>query len=322
MKKALILFAVLAIAALLGSNATATLLERNTWVGSYGISSDGWGGTDNSGAISADVPVGATVEAAYLYSAAYFTNSFAGISFNGSPVAPALIGNTGNFLWSGFTDVTSSVKPTIDVGGGGLYNFNMTDANNINGNALVVVYSLPSLPTATVAIMDGAQSFAGDTFNLNFADPLDPSDPGFFAEMTLGIQHSCCNQRSTVRVNGSILTNNAGNFDDGERQANGSLITVGGIGDDLLNTNTYAGDDERYDLTPFVTLGDTSISVFTVNPSNDDQIFLSTFYLSGVAAVNEPPPDTDLPPVPEPSTILLLGVGLIGGAFARRKIRK
>ena len=65
-------------------------------------------------------------------------------------------------------------------------------------------------------MLDGFARTAGDTATLAFAEPLSPGDPGFFAEMALGINFSCCtSQRSTVDVNGTTITENAGNHDDG-----------------------------------------------------------------------------------------------------------
>ena len=100
--------------------------------------------------------------------------------------------------------------------------------------------------------------------------------------------------------------------------ANGSLITVGGFNDPFSPMlPSYENDHERYNLVPFVTLGDTSINVFTRNPSTDDNIFLAAFYVSGIAGINEPPP-TGVPG--QGDTLLLMGLGLavLGVASFRR----
>jgi hypothetical protein len=44
-------------------------------------------------------------------------------------------------------------------------------------------------------------------------------------------------------------------------------------------------DDELYNLLPFVENGDTAIEVFTLNPSNDDNIFFASLLLGNVTAV-------------------------------------
>ncbi len=180
------------------------------------------------------------------------------------------------------------VKPIIDGGGGGVYNFDITEADaSQDGEALVVVYSLPGLPTATVGILDGFSKTTGDTAALVFGTPLDPTDPGFFAEMRLGISFSCSDlncgshQSSQVTVNGVVITEEAGNYDDSENPppgnaANGQLITVGGFDDPFSPfLPSYEDDHERYNLVPQVSLGDTAIVLDNFNASVNDNIFLA-----------------------------------------------
>lgn len=302
--------------------AQAALTTFATFVGNVGYSSDGFGSTTQSGTISASVPAGSTVLAAYLYSS-LFSNSTAsgvGATLGGTAVSfgPAVAQVPSGFgLSSVRANVTSIVKPIIDGGAGGIYNFAITEAiSTQDGEALIVVYSNPALAIATFALLDGFSISSGDSTAVNFATPLNPAAPGFFAEMFLGIGFSCCNQASTITVNGTVITTVAGDNNDGAQVANGSLITVGGF-DDPFSTllPTYGNDRERYNLAPFITAGDTSIAIRTVNPSGDDNIFLAGFYVSGVASINEPPPNR----VPEPGILGLLGLGAFGLAFARRR---
>ncbi len=312
----------------LGAQAQAALDPFQSYTGNVGVSTDGWGSTASSGVISASVPAGSTVIAAYLYSATFSTSGTPTVTLDGSGVTfgPAVPNATACCsLASWRSDVTSIVKPTIDGGAGGVYNFAVTEGqSNIDGEALVVVYQNAALPESTVGILDGFASVAGDTAAINFADPLDPSDPGFFAEMSLGIGFSCCSQKSSVEVNGTLITLNAGNNDDGNAVANGSLITVGSFDDPLSPfMPSYEEDHERYDLSGQVALGDTSISVTTANPSRDDNIFLAVFHVSGIAGINEPPPDPDPDPSPltEPGTLGLLGAGMLLMAIRRRRMQ-
>jgi hypothetical protein len=100
-------------------------------------------------------------------------------------------------------------------------------------------------------------------------------------------------QYSIVDINGTRLTTSAGGQDDGQA-ANGALITVGGIGD--LNTNpanpfalpvNEFSDDELYSLLPLITNATVNILVNTLNPSNNDNVFLSYFEISGTAIIGE-----------------------------------
>lgn len=309
---------------LLSMPAMASLAVFNTYTGPIGYSSDGFGSTSQNGTISASVPAGSTVVAAFLYTSTYSNATNASISnttLNGTTVSfNPLVNQTPTCcgLASARADVTSIVKPVIDGGAGGIYNFSINESSSLqDGEALVVVYSNPALGTNTFVILDGFSASSGDNFAVNFANPLDPSAPGFFAEMALGIGFSCCDQDSRVTVNGTLITQNAGNNDDGAQQANGSLITVGGFDDPILATTnpTYANDKERYSLTPYITTGNTTINVNTTNPSGDDNIFLAMFYVNGIARVNEDP----VPSVPEPGTLMLLGLGLAGLGLRRRR---
>jgi hypothetical protein len=210
----------------------------------------------------------------------------------------------------------------VNGGAGGTYSFAIDEGDAaIDGTALAVVYTLASLPTATVALLDGFSATTGDTATLDFAAPLDPGAPGFFAEMRLGIGFSCCgDQYSEVAVNGTTITRNAGNFDDGDVLGNGALITVGGSNDPFSPLlPEYAEDHERYDLAPYVAAGTTRITVDTFNPSGDDNIFFAGFYASGQARVNQPAPS-----VPEPASwaLMLGGFGATGAVIRRRQGRR
>ncbi|HBB15702.1 MAG TPA: PEP-CTERM sorting domain-containing protein [Syntrophus sp. (in: bacteria)] len=310
--------------AIFAVGADAALVQRSAFVGNYGLSTDGFGSTSNSGTISADVPLGATVTAAYLYSATNFSSPTLGtVTLDGTTVVftdewTNALGVQTEFFRTGISDVTSIVAPVINGGFGGIYNFSVTESlSATDGEALVVIYRLADATAInTVAILDGPQALTGDSFTANFASPLDPSATGFFAEMRLGDSFSVNGQASTVTVNGTTITVNAGNNDDGAQVADGSLITVGGDNDPFSALNPiYADDHERYNLAPYIAVGAMSITVDTVNPSNDDNIFLAAFFLKGAATID------DGTKVPEPGTLLLLGSGLVGLVGYRRTKR-
>jgi hypothetical protein len=311
--------------------ALADLVPAGIWNGTVGLSVDGIGGngTGTIGNVQASIPVTATVLQAYLYSAGtpypFYANSpqtladynNAGITLAGQAVNnfDTLVGATSTRADIGqwFTaraDVTTLVQSLL--GGGPDYSWAVGEGsitNRLDGEILAIVYSDASLAVGSVALLDGGQNTSGETTNVFFGSPLDTSSPTFAAELGLGISFSCCGQASNVSINGNLLSSNAGNFDDGLDQTDGSLITVGGLGDTASNLQSYANDGELYDLSSFLNTGDTSFSLFTSNPTNDDNIFFASLYLNGeISGINNPPPPGN--PVPAPGTLLLMAAGL------------
>ena len=301
-------------------NLQAGLVSFKNYVGNVGVSTAGRGTLAQAGTLTVNAPVGSKVLGAFVYSSTSF-GGVAGGTLDALPLSYGLIGNL-PFLQSYRADVTAYVKSVIDGGPGGAYTFNFTETDNRqDGTGIVVVYENPLLPVSTVAILDGAQNQAGDSFAATFTTPLDPTAPGFFAEMRLGIGFSFnpngpagTDQHSTVRVNGTLISAAAGNFDDGAA-ANGALFTVGDDKDPFtpfLPANMEQ-DNERYNLVPYIKVGDTVIKIDTNNPSFDDIIFLAVFHISGEGRVDNV--------IPEPSTYALMagGLALLAGLARRRQ---
>jgi hypothetical protein len=283
--------------------ALAGLTEFFSATGKLTLSVDAGGSNGVSHVIDVEKPnASATVRKAFVLAA---STGFSGrvlnhgdVTINGTPInwdaqVAGAISNSNHLA-----DVTAIVKPTVDAAAPGRTPFTFTEVSTlgIDGEILVVVFDNPlQTSDTTVSLLFGAQNIAGDTFSITLAQPIDPNASGSLADMGLGISFGCQpgNQLSTVEVNGQRLSSSAGGQDDSGVCNNGRLITAGGLDDSNANPSpnapptSFRTDDELYSLLPFMTASATSISVFSRNPSNDDNIFFAYFHLSGAAIVGE-----------------------------------
>ena len=288
-----------------GTIAAGSIKPVVTETGKISVSISGRGMNREAGTLKVEKPSGATVRRAYMASA---TRGFfryllrpGDVKLDGADVAWNIVTPSGIASYNFWGEVTDTVKAKLDSAPAGPVDFSLSEArptgvDGIEGEVLVVIFDDPNQPKDnTVALLFGAQRTTGDTFALRFAQPLDLSDPNSALTMSLGIsfghQNPLGQQYSLIDVNGRRMTTSAGGEDDGQTQ-NGALLTVGGLGDSpdnpsdphALPTNPRS-DDELYDLRPFVSAGDTELTVVTSNPSNDDNIFFAAFFLQNAAAV-------------------------------------
>ncbi|WP_224363079.1 choice-of-anchor A family protein [Hyalangium versicolor] len=274
-----------------------------THSGFISLSVDGVGTNAASGTVQVNKPAGATVKAAYLAAASTGFSSYqipnGGVKIDGLDVGWSNSIQSGINSWNHWSDVTSLVSGKINAAPAGRVNFTITETNtySVDGEILAVVFNNPASTTVNTAILFfGAQSTGGDTFRIALAEPIDKSDPNLGLDLSLGIsfgyQDGSASERqvSIVDVNNSRLTSQAGGQDDGVSE-DGALLTVGGLDDSNANPAPnstgpgFRGDDELYDLRPFVANGSTQITVATRNPSNDDNIFFAALSLTSAAAV-------------------------------------
>jgi hypothetical protein len=276
------------------------LKEFYTITGKYVLSVDGVGSMKNSYSVIVNKPSAeSTVFKAFLLASSTGESDFQiseteirldDKAFQWDNEIPGAIHN-----YNYCSDVTSIIKDKIDSSASGhiFVNISEKSSDNIDGTILAVIFEEPSqIKDTTIVLLFGAQKMDGDTFSIILNEKIDFTANDIEANMGLGIsfgyqsQSNAEIQYSIVKINGNVLTSSAGGQDDGDNY-DGSLLTVGGINDSNDNpsdpneppTNDCRIDDELYSLLPFLKNGDTTLSVFTINPSNDDNIFFAYFEL-------------------------------------------
>lgn len=311
------------------SHAALATSYQFSGVGNWSLDACGGNSTPTC-TINALVPIGSTIEAAFLYTSmvsrqiAAPTVNFDGTVYTGADWT-SLGTNPSANLVAFRTDVTSQISAVIGGGSASPYIFNILSeepTRSVDGELLAIVYSNPNETFRTLAFLDGYSDSDGDRSFISIGAPLGQSqlaEPDFEATLSLGIgfsaQQSNNRQSSIVEINGVSLTNCAGGSDDGEL-TNGGLITVGGIGDSRDNDHNCAvagGDDELYSLESFLSEGDSLITIDTLNPSGDDNIFFAGISITAQADISDNPN-----PVPAPTSLVLFGLGFLGLSFMRK----
>ncbi|MEZ4695468.1 MAG: FlgD immunoglobulin-like domain containing protein [Rhodothermales bacterium] len=261
------------------------------------LSIDGCGSTATSCTIDVNKPNGATVRKAFLATSRTLGSPIPDgvITVNGTPISWD-VSVVNSYFDNSWKDITSLLKPTIDAAAPGITAVTIgegTISSTIDGSVIAVVFDDPNQTSVSTAVLTfGGQALSGDTFSIGLADPFDDANQDIVMSLGISYGYQPAGQYSIVEVNGSRLTTSAGGYDDGE-PANGALLTVGGLGDDeanppdpnLTDVNGSDYDDELYTLDPLLADGATNISVFSQNPSNNDNIFFAAFLIRGTAAV-------------------------------------
>lgn len=261
------------------------------------LSIDGCGSTASSCTIDVDKPAGATVRRAFL---AMSQTSGSGVpdgvaTLDGTPITWDLT-NVNQIFDNHWVEITSLVKPGLDAAAPGISTLTVGEgalSASVDGSVIAVIFDDPNQTTVSTAVLTfGGQALTGDTFSIGLADPFDDATQDIVMSLGISFGFQPAGQFSIVEVNGTRLTTSAGGSDDGA-DANGALLTVGGLGDSEDNPpdpnqtdvdGTFY-DDELYTLDPLLADGATTISVFSQNPSNNDNIFFAAFVIRGTAAV-------------------------------------
>ena len=277
--------------------------------GHISLSVDGCGTNFTSTLIEVNKPnPAATVRAAYLSAAStgwcFCMIPDGAVTLDGTGVYWDVVVQNGVNSYNHWADVTDLIAGIIDPAAPGVTSISVAEAGtgDVDGEALYVIFDDPEQATInTVLITFGAQLTGGDTFFIGFGEPVEMV-PDMVMDLGLAISFGNqvnSDQYSEIDINGTRLTSCAGGNDDAEgAMSNGNLITVGGTNDSNANppdpyqiadgnTEWTFYDDELYNMLPFVDDGDVGLTVFTLNPSADDNIFSAHILMTVAAVIGE-----------------------------------
>ena len=195
------------------------------------------------------------------------------------------------FLENYFADVTDMLQTSLTNASTGDVVVPFTYGSEMRGLVLTVIFNDSTWDDGTVIMQFGHADFDGDETTVTF--PALTTAPNEVL-LSLGIGWSLqavpytsnTEGYNTVKVKTSsnstpqTLSDYAGGHDDGQ------LMTVGGYGDSTANPSgswvDYTSDDELYDLASYMSIGDTSLTLVTNNPSDNDTIFQAVLQFDGL----------------------------------------
>lgn len=289
----------------LESAPTSPFAPVATETGLISLSIDGVGTNGGTGTLQVQKPAGSTVRRAFLAATSTGLTKRklinGDVRLEGQAVNWSLSVQNNISSWNHWAEVTSLVRGKLDAAPVGRVSLSVSELGptGIEGEILAVIFDDPNAPISTVILLFGTHQAQGHTLDVALADSFTPGVEGRSIDLSLGISFGYQSgaeteaQRSLVEVNGTRLTSMAGGQDDGE-SLNGALLTVGGLDDTPANPAPFQSgpgprqDDELYDLRPFLTEGSTRFSLFTQNPSNNDNIFFGALhFVSGAAVIGE-----------------------------------
>jgi hypothetical protein len=320
---------------------TNGLKEIVRYSGHLEWSIDALGTTTGTGNIQVDKPAGAKLVAAYfvaadvkVFSAKPVLGTPSDLTLNGKPVTFKYLSNF-NYI-NYFADVTELLADDLGALPTGISDFAVDEGPDggprLEGTELIVLWDDPAVDVASVILAFGNSQTSGDSFTLTFPALTAPQTQD--VRLSIGYSFSYQNpsdslsrtQASVVTVNGTVISEAAGGSDDQAQTHNdGNLITAGGVGDDLaLPPTPFADpigenpDDELYGLSSLVNVGDSTMTVQTLNASGNDNVFLDAFYLkhleipgaTAVVAYGEEP----AAPALANTGVNMSAFGLVGGS--------
>lgn len=284
------------------SNAQITQVEN--LFGKYALSVDGCENNLGSGEAGSCIiiinkPAGATLYKAYLVASQTPADSSdfpdstpvrvnTANTYSGSigPVLSTMASSVGTLTIdmhrTRYGNVTTSLEPLLNslpAGASPLYL--MPDSNQVNtsgwgleGRTLLVIWNDPNGADKVISISLGSTTSLPPTTVTVNTPPLNITPVTSTAIAGLGINYSTAIsvQKNNVTVNNTLITTEAGGYDDGTNMMNGELFTIGDDNDALGATT------EKYNIKPALTDGSTTYTVTFQNVLDHSQDYLSVYY--------------------------------------------
>lgn len=225
------------------------------------------------------IPIGATIEKAYLYWAASGDSPDTQVTLNGNTITSDRMyteaWDASRDFFNGVADITSLVQTTgnttYTVSGLSIDSSNTFCANQtvLGGWAIMVIYSDDSEDFRVLNVYEGFQSFQNSFVTLvpnNFKLPSNPS--GKHAHITWEGDDTLGSDGEYLSFEGNSLTD-SGN--PSNNQFNSYSNVQGGF-------TSYGVDIDEYDISPYLTEGSTQVS--TTYSAGQDLVMLSAEIVS------------------------------------------